>query len=139
MFVRRSMHKPIFHSSNKDFEDYYLSQAGNGVPVFSGPRTQRGHGLGSVLGGLFKSASPLLKQGAKLLGKHALKTGIRVASDVAAGKDFKTAAKAGLKSGLKKTASDLTKLAVKRLRPPGDRQTKRRKQDIFDKYNVFSA
>ena len=123
------MYKPIYRSNNKDFEDYYLNQAGNGIPFFSGSRTQRGHGLGSVLGGLFKSAVPILKRGVKTLGKHALRTGLQIASDVVEGKNFKTAAR----EGLKKTGSDLTKLAIKRLRPPGDRvKSKRRKKDIFD-------
>jgi hypothetical protein len=49
--------------------DYYKPQAGKGYPVFAGRRYQRGHGLGSIFGGLFKAAMPLLKKGAKTLGR----------------------------------------------------------------------
>jgi hypothetical protein len=33
--------------------------------VFAGRRYQRGHGLGSIFGGLFKAAMPLLEKGTK--------------------------------------------------------------------------
>ena len=33
------------------YEDYYTKQSGGELPVFYGSRTQRGHGIGSVLGG----------------------------------------------------------------------------------------
>jgi hypothetical protein len=44
--------------------------------VYVGTRYQRGHGLGSIFGSLFKSAVLLLKRGAKTLGREALKTGL---------------------------------------------------------------
>ena len=47
------------------YHEYYLNQAGRGYPVYVGTRYQRGHGLGSIFGSLFKSAVPLLKRGAK--------------------------------------------------------------------------
>ena len=46
------------------FEDYYVQQAGRGMPVFTGARHQRGYGLGNVIKGVFRSAVPLLKQAA---------------------------------------------------------------------------
>jgi hypothetical protein len=46
--------------------------------VFAGRRYQRGHGLGSIFGGLFKAAMPLLKKGAKTLEREALKTGLNM-------------------------------------------------------------
>jgi hypothetical protein len=49
--------------------------------VYVGTRFQRGHGLGSIFGGLFKAAVPLLKKGAKTLGREALKTGLNIAKD----------------------------------------------------------
>jgi hypothetical protein len=55
---------------------------GKGYPVFAGRRYQRGHGLGSIFGGLFKAAIPLLKKGAKTLGREALKTGLNIVGDV---------------------------------------------------------
>jgi hypothetical protein len=38
-----------------------------------GRRYQRGHGLGSIFGGLFKAAMPLMKKGAKTLERQAFK------------------------------------------------------------------
>ena len=76
------------------YEDYYIRQSGSGLPVFQGSRGQRGHGLGSMLSGLFRSAVPMLKRGLATFGKHALKTGLEIASDVADGTSFKDSAKA---------------------------------------------
>src|SRR6188768_4020615 len=76
------------------YADYYIRQSGSGLPVFQGFRGQRGHGLGSMLSGLFRSAVPMLKRGLATFGKHALKTGLAIASDVADGTSFKDSAKA---------------------------------------------
>ncbi len=51
------------------------------VPVFTGPRSQKGYGLGGILGGLSRSAMPLIKQGAKTLGREVFNTGIGIAQD----------------------------------------------------------
>jgi hypothetical protein len=80
------------------YHEYYLNQAGRGYPVYVGTRYQRGHGLGSIFGSLFKSAVPLLKRGAKTLGREALKTGLNLASDVMEGQNVTQAAKSRLKS-----------------------------------------
>src|SRR3954471_9715196 len=75
------------------YEDYYLRQSGNGLPVFQGSRGQRGHGLGSMLSGFFRSAMPMIKRGLTTFGKHALKTGLEIAGDVSEGKSFKDSAR----------------------------------------------
>jgi hypothetical protein len=79
---------------------YYLRQAGrvstrdpNGIgPVYASPLyLQRGHGIGSFLGGLFRLERPLHWSGAKsqgkatvkALGREALRTGSRILSDIA--------------------------------------------------------
>lgn len=87
--------------TGRGFADYYVNQAGHGMPVFAGSSMQRGfgmpvfagatmqrgHGIGSILKGLFRVASPLiasvgrqaLKKSTPILkevGKHALKRGI---------------------------------------------------------------
>ena len=54
--------------------DYYTRQSGGALPYFAGARFQRGHGLGSVLGGMLRSAMPIIKRGAVALGRGALKT-----------------------------------------------------------------
>ena len=75
--------------------DYYMQQRGNGVgiPIFQGYRGQRGHGLGSILAGFLRSAVPILKKGLSFKLPMALKTGAKIANDVAEGKLFKKAAK----------------------------------------------
>lgn len=61
-------------SLGKPYEDYYLQQAGNGLPAFAGGSFQKGHGVGNLLKGLWRYATPLLKKA----GKQALKTGVSV-------------------------------------------------------------
>ena len=70
------------------YEDYYVAQSGNGVPVFQGSRGQRGHGLGSILSGFFRTAMPILKRGLAIFGREALRTGAKIANDVAEGESF---------------------------------------------------
>ena len=94
--------KKIHTPNHKLYEEYYLDQAkqkGGNLPAFYGARFQRGYGLGSIFRGLFRWAVPHLKQGAKMLGKKALQTGVNVAQDVLAGENLKTAvAKQGKKA-----------------------------------------
>jgi hypothetical protein len=92
---------PVFKASRSRvfvpfFHDYYIHQAGKRYPVFAGRRYQRGHGLGSIFGGLFKAAMPLLKKGTKTLEREALKTGLNIAGDVVQGRNIKQAAKSRL-------------------------------------------
>lgn len=77
----------------RDYENYYLNQCGYGSPVFGGVRVQKGHGLGNILGGIFRAAMPLIKSGAKSLGKKALQTGYKVAGDVVRGENIKQSVK----------------------------------------------
>ena len=74
--------KPTHRYDKKAYHDYYIHQAGKGYPVLAGRWYQRGHGLGSIFGGLFKAAIPLLKKGAKILGHEVLKTGLNIAGYV---------------------------------------------------------
>ena len=64
------------------FEDYYVRQVGEGLPVFVGARVPRGHSLGSLFGGLIRNAVPLIKRGALVLGIRELKNGLGVAGVV---------------------------------------------------------
>jgi hypothetical protein len=62
---------------------YYANQAGHGVSnVYRGAEYQRGHGIGSFLGGLFRTVTPLLKSGVKVLGKEALRSGVGLMNDL---------------------------------------------------------
>jgi uncharacterized protein YidB (DUF937 family) len=83
------------------------------MPVFIGSAWQRGSGqVGYGIGGLFKSLArtimPMVKSGAKTLGKAALNTGANVLGDVLSGKNVKEAAK----SRVNETADALKQKAV---------------------------
>ncbi|KAG8233812.1 hypothetical protein J437_LFUL008032 [Ladona fulva] len=63
---------------NENFLRYYLDQTGSGVgSVYRGVNYQKGSGIGSFLGGLFRSVLHLFKSGARAIGKEALKMGSR--------------------------------------------------------------
>ena len=78
------------------YEDYYLQQAGTGLPVFAGVRSQRGHGL---LSGLARMVIPLLKQGGKTLLKEGVRTGAHILGDVMSGQNLQAAARQRVKQG----------------------------------------
>ena len=77
-----------------NYNDYYARQAGGALPYFAGAQYQRGHGRGSLFGGLLRSAMPLIKRSAVALGKGALKTGVRIAGDVLSGQNIKNGCQA---------------------------------------------
>ena len=83
---------------NKDFEflkKYWgqQTQTGRGPPsiYYRGSRMQRGSGLGSIIGSIFKS--PLIRKGLAYGAKAALSTGGDVLTNLTDGDNFKTAAK----------------------------------------------
>ena len=95
--------KKFYTPNHKLYEEYYLNQAkrkGGNLLAFHVARFQRGYGLGSIFKGLFRWALPHLQQGAKVLGKKALQTGVQVAQDVLAGENVKTATKKRAKQAL---------------------------------------
>ena len=112
--------KPTHRYDTKAYHDYYIHQAGNGYPVFAGKRYQRGHGLVSIFGGLFKAAMSLLKKGAKTLEREAFKTGLNIVGDVVQGRHIKQAAKSRLNS----TGENLLQKAMDTVGPPGQRVIK---------------
>lgn len=76
----------MYQSNNEyvcPYENYYSHQAGSGVGViYKGAPLQRGHGIGSFLGGLWRSILPLLSGGAKAVGKEAINAGVGLLSDM---------------------------------------------------------
>lgn len=65
------------------YEHYYSHQAGSGIGiVYKGVPFQRGHGIGSFLGGLFRSVLPLLSSGLRTVGKETLHAGVGLLSDM---------------------------------------------------------
>ena len=97
----------------------YCCDASRQMFVFRGARYQRGHGLGNVIGGLFrrvvlpflqrstKDALPFLKKNKKMLIRYVLKTGMDVADDVLEGKSLKSSVKKRIPQGIKRSAGDV--------------------------------
>src|SRR5207247_9685471 len=116
--------------------DYYVNQAGGSLPVFQGSRGQRGHGFGSVLSGLFRSAVPMLKR----IGKQALTTGAYIASDMLGGKKFDESARSRVRQGINSflppddssehTGSGRRRRVAKRNRRSKDRKRVKKSRDI---------
>lgn len=72
------------------YQQYYINQAGNGIgAIYRGAPYQRGHGIGSFLGGIFRSILPLFKTGARVVGKEALRTGANILGDLVENKSAK--------------------------------------------------
>ena len=88
--------KPTHRGDTKAYHDYYIHQAGKGYPVFAGRRYQRGHGLGSIFGGLFKAC--FVEKGCKDPRTRGFKKRLNIAGDVVQGRNIKQAAKSRLKS-----------------------------------------
>lgn len=69
---------------------YYLNQATSGAsPFYSGPiyhrgggTLQRGAGIGSFLGGLFRRILPVLKKGATVAGREVINSGAHFMNDI---------------------------------------------------------
>ena len=73
------------------YTQYYLHQAGGGgiSHYYAGAPYQKGYGIGSWLGGLFRSVLPFLSSGAVAVGKEAARAGSHILADVASGQNFK--------------------------------------------------
>lgn len=51
-------------------------------PVYRGFRQQRGHGIGGLFRGLFRTVAPMLKKGLTHIGKRALTAGANALTDI---------------------------------------------------------
>jgi hypothetical protein len=125
--------------------DYYTKQSGGGIPHFEGYRGQRGHGLGSILSGLWRSAVPILKRGLTFFLPAALRTGAKIANDVADGRSFMDSAKSRVSERINEYAPGLLpqsgtgrrrrRSKVSRKRKPRGKKTRATKRtklsDIF--------
>ncbi|KAK2171498.1 hypothetical protein NP493_1059g00013 [Ridgeia piscesae] len=107
-----------------NYNDYYTRQVGGALPFFVGAKVQRGHGLGSLLGGLLRSAAPLIRRGAVAVGKRALRTGMQIADDVMTEQNIKQAAKRRVTDAGK----DLLRSLATAAGPPGVRTQSKKRQ-----------
>jgi len=111
------------------YEEYYDKQNGGEIPVYAGHRFQHGHGLGSILGGIFRRlVLPFIQTHGKRILANAVRTGMEVADDVIEGQPLKQAAQRRVPAGIKRT--------IREMEPQfgsGVRTVKRRKiaHDIF--------
>jgi hypothetical protein len=140
--MRKQITKYCCDDDRKAYEDYYVNQCGHGLPVFYGSRMQRGHGIGSIFSGLFRTIFPILKRVAPVIGRKALQTGIQIASDVAGGQSFGDSAKARvmnvIEEGINKivpSESNQSGSGIRRKRKRVNKKTTGRKRrqvaDIF--------
>ena len=68
-------------ASRDMYEDYYTNESGHGMPVFAGAKHERGHGLGSILSGLFRRIMmPFFRANGRTIASKAIKTGLEVAT-----------------------------------------------------------
>ena len=111
---------------SKAYERYYLNQVGNGT--FSGPRYQQGYGLGNIFSSLAKSVVPLMKSGAKAIGKQVLQSGVGFASDVMSGKNVRQAAVDRAKAAGKQLVNQARSKVLGELRQSRKRKRSQRVQ-----------
>lgn len=125
------------------YESYYAGQVGGSLPVFYGARMQRGHGLGSIFSGLFRSVLPLIKRFAPALGRKALQTGVQIARDVALeGQPFKQATKTrvldAVQEGINKLSGEQSgsgkrrRATIQNKKKKKPTKRRRRNKDVFD-------
>ena len=77
-------------AAQSQISQYYLAQAGGGFgQYYAGSSYQKGYGIGSWLGGLFRTVLPILRSGAVAVGREAARAGSHVLADVAVGDNFK--------------------------------------------------
>jgi hypothetical protein len=69
--------------SEEDIIKYYINQAGSGIgTIYSSPVYQKGYGIGSFLGGLFRAVIPFFKSRGMSVGKQLLRAGVDVLGDM---------------------------------------------------------
>lgn len=95
------------------YTEYYLNQAGSGFSnIYAAPVYQKGYGIGSFLGGLFRSAYPILKKSASTIGSELLKSGSNIISDIVSNNQDPRAV---IKNRGKETINNLSRIAGENL------------------------
>lgn len=115
------MKRPYCCDESRDlYERYYdFQQKGKGeFPIYVGRYSQKGHGIGNVIGSLFRRILPTLK----FLAPHIFRTGARVLEDVSQGKKWKESAIKRVPEGIRDIAAEQA----------GSGKRRRKRKDIFD-------
>ena len=114
------------------YERYYTKQRGGDIVPYIGGRRQRGHGLGSIVGGLFRRfVVPFVQSNAKTVGANLLRTGANIARDVFTGRKLTEAAKEHVPTGIKRTVGSLKWQSDGN--PPRKKKANKRKRKIVAK------
>ena len=74
------------------YQNYCLNQVGHGLPYFSGAKYQQGYSLGNIFSSIAKTVLPLVKSGAKAIGKQVVYCRVGFTLDVLKGKNVKQTA-----------------------------------------------
>ena len=110
---------------------YYANQCGGALPYYEGVAHQKGHGIGNILKGVFRSVGQVLPTVGKAIGQQALESGIGLAKDIIGGENIKSAIKRRALEGGKslfQTAVTSGLCAINRAAPQeGGRRRKARK------------
>lgn len=91
----------IFDPDSVDWSAHFREMQTGGNAYFSGTPYQRGAGIGSVFGSLFRYLIPMLKTFGKEIGREGLSVGSRVLNDLAAGTDVRNAVVNNASDGLR--------------------------------------
>jgi hypothetical protein len=121
------MKVPFNPPSQKVWEHYFQTQSiqygrGTNLGTFRGRQFQRGHGLGSIIGSLFRKILPTATKVGKTVGKELLKTSAHVASDALAGRDIAESLEQRSKQG----AAKLLSKGLKQIEEPKQTTTKKK-------------
>ena len=117
------MKRPYCCEASRDmYRQYYTNQQdGRGMPIYSGALRQKGHGLGNVIGGLFRHILPFL-------GRAAVSTGSNIVGDLISGRKLKETMNARIPEGIKGLASSVVNQSGSGLRKRKRRQRKKKKK-----------
>lgn len=102
------------------------------IPIFTGARYQRGHGIGNIFSGLLKAAIPIVKKGALSLGKTALQTGVNIAKESLAGKDIRSS----INDNLQIAGTDILNKSTKYLSQKNNKKRKHGRLPVSSKSKV---
>ena len=113
------------------YEEYYMNQAGYGLPYYSGRPFMKGYGLGGILSGVLRSVVPMFKSAGKTLLREGIKTGTGILTDALDGRNISASASERLSQSAKqltqKAANKLTKTLNK---PSSSRGVKRKRKTL---------
>lgn len=126
------------HLNAKDCEQYYCQQVGGNY--FQGVGIQRGFGF---FGSIRRHFTPLAITAGKYLGKHLLRTGKGVLTDLASGRSFKDSARSRIGETSKQIKEDILQRlqhgkGIKRKYRQKSGQTKRKCRKITTRGDIFS-